>query len=66
MVNRATAGAEEVLDREGAEPNGDGVNDFHGHPLSLDDVNRDRVRRFRIGVNRLTGRTHFPLISVGT
>ena len=29
------------------------VCDFHGHPLSLDDVNRDRVRRVRDDVNAL-------------
>jgi hypothetical protein len=44
MVNRATVGAaEEVLDRCDAEPNRDEDRDFHGHLLSLDDVNRGSV-----------------------
>jgi len=50
-----------VLDPGVREPNRDGVFDFHGHPLSLDDVNRNRVRPMSDDVNVLTESTHFPL-----
>ncbi len=53
MVNQAAArAAEEVLRRGDVEPNRDVLHDFHGHPLSLDDVNRGSVGCRRRHVNR--------------